>query len=95
MQTMAVTERQIVNELQSLEPEKWIEVLDFIGYLKQRKSATRKTRPHLQDLTARDLLRSGLVGIWADREDLGDGAEFARSLRRQAEHRRESADAAR
>ena len=87
MQTSVVTERQSIYELQNLEPEKWSEVLDFIGYLKQRKAVARKAQPHSQDLTARDLLRSDLVGIWADRKDLGASPEFARSLRRQADNR--------
>ena len=95
MPTVTVTERQIVHELQSLEPEKWVEVLDFIGYLKHRKQTVPKAQPHSQDLTARDLLRSGLVGLWADRADIGDGTEFARLLRRQAEHRWGPADVAR
>jgi DNA-directed RNA polymerase specialized sigma24 family protein len=87
MQTMVVTERQIVNELQNLEPEKLGEVLDFIDYLKHRKAATKKAQPHSQDLTAQDLLQSGLVGLWANRDDIGDSPDFARSLRRKAEHR--------
>jgi hypothetical protein len=95
MQTMGVTERQIVNELQSLEPEKWSEVLDFIGYLKHRKAAVKKVQRHSQDLTAQDLLQSGLVGLWANRDDIGDSTDFARSLRRKAEHRWEPADVAR
>lgn len=40
-----------------------------------------------QTLTARALLGSGLVGIWADREDLADGAAFARRLREKAQSR--------
>lgn len=39
-------------------------------------------------LTASDLLQSGLVGIWADREEISDSLEFARQLRQTAEHRR-------
>ena len=95
MQTSAVTERQIIYELQNLEPEKWSEVLDFIGYLKHRKAAAKKVQPHSQDLTAQDLLQSGLVGLWANRDDIGDSPDFARSLRRKAEHRWEHADVAR
>ena len=38
-------------------------------------------------MTARELLDSGLVGIWADREDITDSSEFARSLRKKAETR--------
>lgn len=35
-------------------------------------------RPHL---TARQLLHSELIGIWKDREDIGDSSSFARQLR--------------
>ncbi len=38
-------------------------------------------------MTAADLLKSGLVGIWADRSDIGNGHEFARGLRDQAQSR--------
>lgn len=38
-----------------------------------------------QRMTAADLLKSGMVGMWADRKDIGDSLEFARSLRGQAE----------
>jgi hypothetical protein len=38
-------------------------------------------------LTARHLLASGLVGMWKDREDIGDSAAYARQLREQAERR--------
>jgi len=38
-------------------------------------------------MTARDLLDSGLVGLWADREDITDSSEFARHLREKAETR--------
>jgi len=39
-------------------------------------------------LLASDLLQSDLVGIWANREDIGDSREFARRLRDQAQRRR-------
>ena len=39
-------------------------------------------------LLASELLRSGLVGIWAERVDIGDSREFARRLREQAQNRR-------
>jgi hypothetical protein len=39
-------------------------------------------------LRASELLNSALVGIWADRSDIGDSREFARRLRKQAETRR-------
>lgn len=43
--------------------------------------------------TANDLLQSGLVGLWADREDIPDSIEFARQLRLTAEHQRGMTDA--
>lgn len=36
MATGKVTQRQILEELRGLEPGRWVEVLDFIGYLKHR-----------------------------------------------------------
>ena len=38
-------------------------------------------------LTAGDLLRSPLFGLWKDREDIEDSLKFARRLRAEAEHR--------
>ena len=42
-----------------------------------------------KSMTAADLLKSGLVGIWAGRKDIGDSFEFARELRKKAENRGE------
>jgi hypothetical protein len=44
----------------------------------------RGRRPRM---TARDLLNSGLVGLWKDRDDIGDSVEFARELREAAQTR--------
>jgi len=38
-------------------------------------------------MTAADLLESGLVGLWEDRNDIADSVEFARRLRQLAERR--------
>jgi hypothetical protein len=38
-------------------------------------------------LTARKLLQSPLVGLWGDRQDIGDSVQYARHLRDQAQHR--------
>jgi len=38
-------------------------------------------------LTARQLLNSGLIGLWKDRTDITDSAKFARQLREQAQRR--------
>jgi hypothetical protein len=38
-------------------------------------------------MTAGELLNSGFVGLWKDREDIGDSLEFARKLRDRAQRR--------
>lgn len=86
-----VTPRHILEELGDLEPERWSEVLDFIGYLKHR-AAPERAQAGPRDLTARELLQSDLVGMWADREDIEDSLSFARQLRQQAQHRQRGSD---
>ena len=84
--SQSVTQQQVLEELQNLERERWFEVLDFIGFLKERASREHG-QPSIRELTARALLQSEVVGMWADRDDIGDSMEFARRLRRDAEHR--------
>ena len=38
-------------------------------------------------LTAKRLLHSGLIGMWKDRDDVGDGTTYARKLRTEAQNR--------
>jgi hypothetical protein len=59
--------------------------LTFIESLLPVNEAVQETES--RPLTASDLLESGLVGIWADRSDIGDRREFARRLHEQAETR--------
>ena len=40
-----------------------------------------------RNMTAADLLKSGLVGLWAGRKDIDDSLEYARLLRAQASQR--------
>jgi len=40
-------------------------------------------------LTVGQLRKSGLIGLWEDRADLGDSSVYARQLREQAQHREE------
>ena len=39
-------------------------------------------------MTGKDLLESGLVGLWEHRMDIGHSVEYARKLREQAQTRR-------
>ena len=45
--------------------------------------------------TVADLLNSGFIGAWGDRQDIADGVEYARDLRRRAEAWEDAADAGR
>lgn len=45
------------------------------------------SKPKRPRLTAKALLNSGLVGLWADRTDITDSAAYARQLREQAQRR--------
>ncbi len=38
-------------------------------------------------LTARQLLNSGLIGLWKERQDISDSADYARQLREVAQKR--------
>jgi hypothetical protein len=87
MSVESVTEKQVLEELSDLEPNRWPEVLDFIGYLKEQDSRAR-AKSGTRELMARELLESRVVGLWADRDDISNSLEYARQLRREAEHRR-------
>lgn len=50
--------------------------------LAQPPSSPLRTR-----LTVGHLRRSGLVGLWQDRDDIGDSSAYARQLREQAQQR--------
>ncbi len=41
----------------------------------------------LSKLMAKQLLESGVVGLWQDREDITDSAAYARQLREEAQRR--------
>lgn len=47
-----------------------------------------KVRQVNKPMTGKDLLKSGLVGMWADRKDIEDSVTYARKLRAQAQTRR-------
>ena len=38
-----------------------------------------------QGITAKQLRESGLIGLWKDREDIQDSADYARQLREHAQ----------
>ncbi|MBK8615579.1 MAG: hypothetical protein IPN96_00405 [Anaerolineales bacterium] len=64
---------------------------NFLSPNEQLLLATRlieRVRQVNKPMTGKDLLNSGLVGIWANRKDIKDSTEYARKLREQAQTRR-------
>ena len=64
---------------------------NFLSPNEQLLLATRlieRVRQVNKPMTGKDLLNSGVVGIWANRRDIKDSAEYARELRAQAQTRR-------
>ncbi len=92
----AVTiETQLIELVRDLPPARAAEVLDFASFLHAREgekgsdlhaalaekpSQRRATRPQTHPA----------FGIWADRPDVNDPADFAAQLRRQIEDRRDA-----
>ncbi|MDQ3003995.1 MAG: hypothetical protein M3R47_01220 [Chloroflexota bacterium] len=71
--------------------ERLLKQADRLSPNEQLLLATRlieRVRQVNKPMTGKDLLKSGLVGMWAKRKDLGDSAPFARKLRSQAQTRR-------
>ena len=72
--------------LATLSPGAKVEVIILVEEPLQTKASRLPKK-----MTANDLLNSGLVGLWADRQDLADSSEFARQLRKSAENRERDA----
>lgn len=71
--------------------ERLLKQADRLSPNEQLLLATRlieRVRQVNKPMTGKDLLKSGLVGMWAKRKDLGDSVPFARKLRSQAQTRR-------
>lgn len=85
MSTVDVTTEQILSAMRHVPAERWGEVLHVIESLQSSKRSAAVA--NLPVRTGTDLRDSDLIGLWADRSDLGNGREFAQELRRQAEQR--------
>ncbi|MBI4674912.1 MAG: hypothetical protein HY741_25000 [Chloroflexi bacterium] len=51
--------------------------------------ARPKKKRRKKGVTAAQLLKSDWIGMWKDRQDIGDSVEFARTLRKRASTRSE------
>ena len=63
-------------------PFKKGEMVEVIVLPQPKKSTRRRSQ-----LTVGQLRRSGLIGLWEDRDDIQDSSVYARRLREQAENR--------
>ena len=81
-----VTPDQILNAMQHVPTGRWSEALRAIENLQDSSSSTATPPAAVKDGV--DLRDSGLIGLWADREDITNNHEFARELRREAEQRK-------
>ena len=71
--------------------EKLLKQADRLSPDEQLLLATRlieRVRQVNKPMTGKDLLNSGVVGMWAKRKDIGDSLAYARKLRAQAQTRR-------
>lgn len=69
-----MTNEEIIKEYNALPLEARKEVEDFVAFLRERYNKKDKTE---KDFTGEDF-----VGMWKDREDLQNGADWVRELRR-------------
>lgn len=71
-----------------LTPAIWQQIVEALEDIEER-NPLRSLRDLIADnasgeLTVGDLRKSGLLGMWKDREDIEDSAEFVQQLRRAA-----------
>jgi hypothetical protein len=84
MSTSDITPDQILSAIEQVPPARWGEVLHVIEGLQSSNQSETAARPVR---TGRDLEKSELIGIWADRAAVASAQEFAQELRREAEQR--------
>ena len=86
MSSANITPQQILDAIQLVPEARWSDVLQTIESLQTTTPMETPTSSPVR--TGTDLRGSDLIGIWAERTDIGNnGLEFARGLRRQAEQR--------
>ena len=64
-------------EYSSLPADAQAQVIDFLAFLRARKSAKAKRKAQQRI----DWANAPFVGMWRDRDDMTDGAQWVRNLR--------------
>ncbi len=70
---------KVWDDFAALPPDAQKQAADFIAFLRQRYSQSKTTRK--SDKTA--LSQEPFVGMWRDRQDMQDSAEWVRDLRQR------------
>jgi len=90
-----ITKQQLTDKLKQLELEigklrEEVEEKDKKKRIGSVPLGNKITNIAPTTITAKSLLKSGLVGIWKNRSDIKDSGEFAASLRKRAQSRGEN-----
>ena len=72
----AVNEQAILDALRQIPEGRWPEVLHYLESIGPIRAPIR---------TAAEMAESDLIGLWADREDLGPTSDFADQMRHESE----------
>lgn len=85
-------EEQLIHIVHRLPPERVVQLIEFARFLELQTteqtvklSSLKKTaRPRM---TVRQFRESGLIGLWAGRDDIEDSSLYARQLREKVQRR--------
>lgn len=69
--------QDIWQQFTTLPPDAQQEVADFIAFLKQR----RRQSQYPEQLNQQNLREDSFIGLWQDREDLQESAQWVRTIR--------------
>ena len=85
MSDRVITKEEVVRKLDQLMPESLAEVDQFIEFLQYRMSLTATLASPVTSQTGHPAF-----GLWADRQDIVDTAQYANILRQGIEERRDA-----
>lgn len=71
-----MTNEELLREINSLPPEAQRQLEDFISLLRERYNETPLNSDPLPDLEA-----EAFVGMWRDRDEMGDSSAWVRQVR--------------
>jgi len=69
----------VLNDIESLPPDKQEEVFDFVAFLKTRTRRQKKQVGEAGKIASSE--SGGFFGMWADRESMKDSDRWVRQLR--------------